>query len=307
MLETIALLDEEGPEPRGSTPSRWTFRWHDPAELGGKVRSATLPAPAGATFGSSLRFAAASGGRAVFAVRSGGKLRLVRVQPSRRAEAFAAEVVEVASDLVPMSDVAFGEGNREVVAWARDAQVIVWLPGERPRPIARFGTHATKFLGAPTPSGVPILVGSSDWLLQRTLPIPPRGPSDSVDPAPLPPSLEGWTRVAPLPRRLTALRACGPKAAGVRFTLARPLLRAEIDGVSEVGSQALYELRALGGEACVTRIAATLAPERRSASPAGGSAAFVRVDLADKRAEGGERGLPPAAVRRLSCALTTKS
>jgi hypothetical protein len=311
MLDTLALLDEEGPEARGSAPSRWTLRWHDPTELGGKVRSATLPAPAGATFGTSLRFAAASAGRALFVVRSGGKIRLVRVRPGS-----AAEIVEVAGDLVPLGDVVFGEARSEAIAWLREAQVIAWLPGEHPRVIARIGTHAARFLGAPTPSGVPLLLGSSDWLLQRTLPIPPLVPSAGADPPPAPPSLEGWARLPPLPRRLDALRVCAPRAAGARFSLSRLQLRAEVDGVGEGGSQAIYDVRIDGGDACVAGVTATLSPDRSSAKPAAppagktppaaaGPAAFVRVDLAGKRAEGGARGLP-AAVRRLSCALSPK-
>src|SRR5262249_3331911 len=103
MLDTVALLDEEGPEAGGSAPTRGTFRWHDPQERGGKVRSASIPAPKGATWNSGLRFAAAVGGRAMFAVRSGAKLRLVRVKPSGGAEA-----IDAAADLLPAGEVVFG-------------------------------------------------------------------------------------------------------------------------------------------------------------------------------------------------------
>jgi hypothetical protein len=306
MLDTIALLDEEGPDAPGSAPAKWTFRWHDPQEIGGKVRSASIPAPKGATWSSGLRFAAASGSRAMFAVRSGGKLRLVRVKP-----AGGAEVVDAAADLLPAGEVVFGEGHSEAIAWSREAQVIVWLPGERPRPIARLGTHATRTLGAPTLAGVPLLLGSADWSLQRTLPIPPLEKATAADPPAARVSLDGWTALQPLPRRLEALPACSAKAAGsgARFTLAKPGLRAEIDGAAESASQAIYEVRVDGGSACVASVTAALAPERsKGAAPkAGGTpAAFVRVDLAGRRAEGGERGLPPAAIKRMICALAAR-
>jgi hypothetical protein len=307
MLDTVALLDEEGPDTTGSAPLKWTFRWHDPREIGGKVRSASLPAPKGATWSTSLRFAGASGGRALFAVRSGKELRLlVRVKPGGGAEV-------VSSDLVPVNEVAFGEGRSEVIAWIRETQVIAWPPGERPRPIARLGSHATRTLGAPTPAGVPLLLGASDWSLQRTLPIPPLDRAlPGVDPPPAAPSLGGWTRLAPLPSHLETLPVCGPRAAAPRFAVARPSLRAEVDEVPESGALAIYEVRLAGGEACIAGVTATLAPDRSGAKPppAGkapkgpaGAVAFVRVDLAGKHAEGGDRGVPPAAMRRLTCQL----
>jgi hypothetical protein len=296
MLDTIALLDEEGPDGKGAAPARWTFRWQDPAELGGRVRSVSLPAPAGATFGTSLRFAAASGGRALFALRSGGKLRLVHIK-----QAGSAEIVEVASELLPASEVAFGEGRSDAVAWLREAQVIVWLPGERPRAIARVGMHATRIVGAPTASGVPLLLGGSDWSLQRTLPIAASSEA--------PPSLEGWARLPPFLHRIEALPACGPRVSGARFTLVRSSLHAEVDGASEIAGQALYDVRLSGSDACIAGVTATLAPDNRprpSAPPpsAPTPAAFVRADFTSKRAEGGERGLPPAAMRRMTCSLS---
>ncbi len=316
-LRPLAVLDEEGPDAAGSAPARWTLRWFDPQELGGKVRSASLPAPAGATWDTSLRFVAASGGRAVFALRAVGKRYLVRT----RAPEGRAEILEVQSDLVPGGEVSFGEGRSEATAWFRDTDVMVWLPGERPRAIARLGTRVPRILGAPTAAGVPLLLGSSDWLLLRTLAIPPleRVASSSAssarsDPPPVPLSLDGWTRLAPLPGDLDGLPVCGARAASPRFRLPHISLRAEVDGVGEAARDALYEVR-LGGDACLVGVAATLTPERQAPRPpvttgarrkpgppaASQGAAFLRADLAGKRAEGGERGLSPAAVRRMTC------
>ncbi len=317
-LGAVALLDEEGPDARGSSPARWTLRWFDPQELGGKVRSVSLPAPPGATWGTTLRFVAASGARAVFALRSVGKTRLVRVKASG-----GPELIEVPSELVPTHDVAFGEGRSDVIAWLRDTEVMVWLPAERPRVIARLGGRATRTLGAPTPAGVPLLLGSSDGSLLRVLPIPPldrtaaghAATEPGATPAPAPPSLDGWTRLAPLPADLDGLPVCAPRGAGARFRLPWGSLHADADGASFTARSAVYDVR-LGSEACLVGVAAVLAPAGAAKPPApppprpGNSrkppapsrdAAFLRVDLAGKRAEGGDRGLPPAAMRRMIC------
>ena len=316
-LDTVALLEEEGPDAPGSAPAKWTLRWFDPLELGGKVRSASLPAPRGATWGTTLRFAAASAGHALFALRSVGKVRLIRVKPG------GTEIVEIPADGIPAGDVSFGEGRSEAIAWIRETQVMVWLPGERPRAIARLGTHASRTLGAPTAAGVPLLLGGADWSLLRTLPVPPldHGAASSASAEPsaslAPPSLDGWTRLPPLPRLLESLPVCAARATGARFTLAHLSLHAEVDGVSETTRDAVYDVR-LGSDPCLVGVVATLTPERQAASPPAQpvapvaparrgppapshGAAFVRVDLAGKRAEGGDRGLPPAAMRRMTC------
>src|SRR5262249_58287729 len=125
MLDTVAMLDEEGPDARVSAPARWTLHWHDPQEIGGKPRSTSLPAPKGASWGTNLRFAAASGGRAIFAVRTGGKVRLVRLKPVG-----GAEIADVAPDLVPAGEAGFGERRSQASARAPDSTVLGRLPGE---------------------------------------------------------------------------------------------------------------------------------------------------------------------------------
>jgi len=304
MLDTIAWLDEEGPDGGGAAPQRWTLRWHDPTEIGGRVRSVSIPVPEGATFGTSLRFGAASGGHALFALRSGGKVRLVRIAPSG-----AVESAEVVGDLVPTGEVAFAEGRGGALAWIREALLIVWLPGEPPRAVARLGLHGLRIAGAPTPTGVPLLLGGSDWSLARTVPIPLLDRTSAALPPSLP--LDGWTRLPSLPRRLDTLPACAPRAPGTRFVLARASLHAEIDGTAETATHALYDVRLDGSDACIAGVTAVLSPDRRSAPPAGGTAPqraaeFVRADLAGKRAEGGERGVPPAGMKRMACALSAR-
>jgi hypothetical protein len=314
MLDTIALFEEEGPEGRGAAPAKWTFRWHDPQELGGKPRTVTMPAPKGLTMGASLRSAAASGGRALFTVRTSSKTMLVRVRATG-----APEVAEVPFDLSPSTDVVFGSERGEAIAWTRDTAVVVWLSGERPRAIAKLATHVTRVLGTPTAAGVPVLLSATDWALARVLPIPPLDKGATTPPPPEPPSFDGWTRVTPVAPRLASLPACANKPAGMRFSLSRISLRAEIDGIPEHATETIYDLRIAGGEACIAGLSAALTPDRRSppppppgqkpakAPPKSGPASFVRADFSGKRAEGGDRGVAPAAaVRGMKCALGGK-
>ena len=292
-FDTKALLEEDGPEGTGA-PATWTFRWLDPHEVGGKPRSATFPAPRGATWGTSLRFAAAAGGRALFLVRTGGKSLAVRVGPGHKPE-----LAEVSMDLAPAGDTIFGEEKGEAIVWTHSAIVVVWPAGEKPRAIAELATRAYLAAGEPTQAGVPILLESEGWSLVRVLPIPPAGA-----PKPLPLSLDGFVPADPLRPRLATLPACAPRAKGTRFVMRPPRFEAQVDGVDEVGSGASFGVRVAGADACVEEIAATLAPDRKAAAPAGATpAAFVRVDLGGKRAEGGDRGASPGAVRRMKCEL----
>ncbi|MFT3765800.1 MAG: hypothetical protein QM820_09815 [Minicystis sp.] len=321
-LETVAMIEEDAPDKdrKGTSPLSWTFRWHDPREIGGKVRSASVKIPAGASGGTNLRFAASDGARALFAVRSGGKFRLVRVKG-----AGAAEAVEIPQDLLPTGEVVFGTDKGEPIAWLHETHVVAWLAGDKPRVVAELSTHAPRSLGTPTAAGVPLIVGSADWALLRTLPIPALDKaSPDKAPPPVPVTLDGWTRLPPLKRALGALPACGAKAKGAQFVIERSGLRAEIDGVSQSGSAARYEVRVTGNDVCVEGLSAMLTvgrtkgggpkapppgkPGAKPPAPAAGSgASFVRVDLLGKKAEGGTRGLlPDAEVRRMSCALAPK-
>jgi hypothetical protein len=143
---------------------------------------------------------------------------------------------------------------------------------------------------------VPLLLGASDWSLERILPVPPLDQRVS-DPPPVRLPLDGWTRLPPLASRLETLPACaahgaGAASTGTRFLLTKGSLRAEVDGAPERAAQAIYDVRLDGSSACLAGVTATLSPDRHSAEPP-----------APPRAEGGERGLPLAAVRRMSCAL----
>src|SRR5262249_34179783 len=156
------------------------------------------------------------------------------------------------------------------IAWLHETEVVVWRAGEKPRAIASLSTHPVRALGGPADDGVPLLVGSSDWTLLRTLPIPPvdKGAPDRAPPLA---SVDGGSKRRPLRGGLGALPACGAKAKGARLSLPRLSLKAQIDGVDEGASQAFYEVRIDGAEACVAGIVAAVGPERRGrgAAPAG--------------------------------------
>lgn len=310
MLDTTALLEEDGDAARGSAPKSWTLRWFDPTEIGGKARSLTrsgaaLGEGANATpWGASLRFAAASGARALFALHVGGRYVLVRAKPGG-----GSETAVVTPDLIPLGEAVFSADKGDTIAWMHESDLIVWVAGEAPRSIAQVAAHAGRWLGKPTRDGVPILLGGADWAITRALPIPPLDKLRA--PRPAPPTLDGWSRAANLRGDLGALPACGSTAPGASYRVQRSLVAVRVDGVDHRSSTSLYDVRVAGPSACVAGLSALLTPTRgatatRAAKPAAkgeGPVAFVRVDLAGKRAEGGDRGAPPTKIRRLACAL----
>jgi len=314
MLDTIALLEEEGDAARGSTPKSWTLRWFDPTEIGAKTRSLTRPsadADASASappWGASLRFAAAKGARALFALHVGGRYLLVRTKPGG-----GSETATIAPDLIPLGEAVFGTDKGDVIAWMHESDLIVWIAGEPPRSIAQVAAHAGRWLGQPTRDGVPMLLGGPDWAITRALPIPPLDKLRVARPAP--PTLDGWTRAVNLRGDVGSLPACGSAPPGASYQMQRSFVSLRVDGVEHRSSTSLYDVRVAGASACVAGMSALLTPTRRAAaaSPAGpsartaakgeGAVAFVRVDLAGKRAEGGDRGTTAAKVRRLACTL----
>ncbi len=308
MLDTVALLEEEGTDARGGAPSSWTLRWFDPAEIGAKSRTITRPG-AGADeravpWGASLRFAAASGPRALFAIHAGGRYFLVRTKPGGGSEAAPIE-----SDQLPSNEVVFGTDTGEAIAWMHDTDLVVWVVGEAPRKVAQIAAHAGRWLGQPTRDGVPMLLGGPDWAITRVLPIPPLGAA-----RPASPTLDGWTRAPNLRRDVGALPACAARPAGATFIVPRSFIAVRIDGVDHGGVTSLYDVRVTGENACVAGMSALLSPSRRAGSTpapppkgakpaAAGPVAFVRIDLAGKRAEGGDRGTTAPKIRRFTCAL----
>ena len=310
MLDTIALLEEEGSDVRGAVPASWNFRWFDPTEIGAKPHTLTRPS-AGADassppWGASLRFAAASGPRALFALHAGGRYFLVRTKPGG-----GTETAPIESDLLPSNEVVFGTEKGEAIAWMHDSDLVVWLSGEAPRSVAQVAAHAGRWLGQPTRDAVPMLLGGPDWAISRALPIPPLGAAK-----PTKATLDGWTRAPNLRRDVGSLPACSAKPAGARFIVPRSFISARIDGVDHGGVTSLSDVRVVGESACIAGMSALLSPSRvapsaKAATPAkkgakpaaGGPVAFIRVDLAGKRAEGGERGTAPAKIHGLSCTL----
>lgn len=315
MLDTLALLEEEGDSARGSRPKSWTLRWFDPTEIGAKTRSLTRPSEgedaSAPPWGASLRFAAAKGARALFALHAGGRYLLVRTKPGGGSETAA-----IAPDQMPLGEVVFGTDKGDAIAWMHESDLIVWIAGESPRSIAQVAAHAGRWLGQPTRDGVPMLQGGPDWAITRALPIPPLDKLRSATPAkPAPPTLDGWTRAANLRDDVGSFPACGAAPPGASYQVQRSFVSVRVDGVEHRSSTALYDVRVNGATACVAGVSALLTPTRRavaalpttrSAKPAAkgeGEVAFVRIDLVGKRAEGGDRGTTAAKVHRLACVL----
>ncbi len=324
MLDAMAVLEEQGSDKPNELPRTWSIRWMDPAEVGAKPRVWTGAPPKGTPWGSSLRMAAVSGGRALFSLRAGGKYVLLRVKPSG-----GVETAEVDYDRVPSGDVMFGTEAGEPIVWSHDTSVVVWVSGEQPRILANVGGRGTKTIGQPTRDGVPVLLSFSDVALLSTLPIPapPKGSKPAAGATPLPPeplSLDSWS-VAPnvVRREASRLPACGAKPKGSRFIFSARQLSVRVDGSAASTPDALYDVRVAPGEACLAGVSALLLASRRptipapttpgSVKPAPGKPApakpaspapvtFVRVDFAGKRADGGERGLA-GSVRKMTCSL----
>ncbi|MGK3978896.1 hypothetical protein WMF38_45165 [Sorangium sp. So ce118] len=357
MLSTVAALsarDARAPDAaarsagrRGHTDAAprvtWTLRWLDPTELEARVRSWTGPAPEGVGRDATLARFAASGDRVVFAVRAAGRDLLVRASAGR-----GAEVAEVPQELMPEAEIAFSEAPDGPIAWLRDASLVVWSSGEAPRAIAALAGGGARALGQPTSAGVPLLLGFRDLALARTVPIPPapgaraqgaapgtgvqrgareapvqRIPPEALATAPPLLPLDGWELAPNVRTELTRLPACAARPPGARFLLGRASAFATVDGRGAPASAAVYDVRVSGRDGCVAKIAALLDRDRRGeAQPGAAPLAFLRADLAARRAEGGERGIGEAAgspggmmrdrarpgpgARRLACSLSVR-
>jgi hypothetical protein len=321
MLDTVAVFEEQGTDKPGDLPKTWTIRWLDPAEVGGKPRTWTGPPPKGAPWGSSLRGASGSAGRALFSLRVGNKHTLMRVKA-----AGGVEVADVDYALVPTGEVVFGVEKGEPIVWVHDTSVVSWVSGEAPRVIATIGGRATRTLGQPGKDGVPVLLSFSDMALMTTLPIPALAKggagAGAAPPPPAPLSLSGWSSVPNVVRRdASRVPACGAKPKGSRFVFSARQVNLRIDGAGASSPDALYDVRLAPGEACVAAVSVIVPQQRRPAIPPpsasgaarppgakpaapaqAGPATFVRVDLIGKKADGGERGAP-GSVRKMNCSM----
>ncbi|WP_437903346.1 hypothetical protein WME95_33045 [Sorangium sp. So ce327] len=309
-LSTVAALEVRSPDgaaargagadpqARGASAApraTWTLRWLDPTELQARVRSWTGPAPEGVGRDAILARFAASGGRILFGVRASGRDVLIQVRPGR-----GAEVAEVPLELMPEAQVAFSEAPDGPVAWLRGASLVAWSSGEAPRPIASLANLGEPALGQPTSAGVPLVLSFHGLTLGRTVPIPPAATTAQGATAKAPPllPLDGWEIVPNVRTELTRMPACAARPPGARFLLDRSSAFATIDGRRAPASTAVYDVRVSGRDVCVAKIAALMDLERRTdGQPSAGPLAFVRADLAARRAEGGDRGIGQGAAK----------
>jgi hypothetical protein len=314
LMDAVAFFEEEGSDKPGTPPAKWTMSWHDATEIGGKPRQLTLTPPKDTPWGTMVRAAAASGPRALFTLTANRKFMLVRTKPGG-----GAEIAEVGVDLLPSNEIVFGTDKGEPIAWLRDTAIVVWVSGDQPRVAGYVSSRPGRSLGEPTKDGVPVLVGGQDWSAMRLFPIPATDKKGAPAPPPPAPTLSDWTATPNVRQQLGRLPACGAKPKGARFVLTRSYARATMDGAGGGLAATLYDVRVSPGDACVAQISTLFTPDRTAAPPPPppakpgskpaapakkGPVAFVRADLAGKRAEGGDRGLPGKdAMRRLACTL----
>lgn len=305
-MGTMASFDEEGPDKPGALPAKWTFSWFDPAEFGGKPRTWSGAPPKDSPWGVQLRNVAGSGTRALFTVRVNGKNMLVRTKGA------GIETAEVTPDLLPSNEVVFGADKGEPIAWTRDNALIVWVSGETPRIIGYVSYRSSRTLGEPTKDGIPIMLNGQDWSAMRVFPIPPadkKGPP----PAPLLPTLEGWSAAPNLPNHVGRFAVCTAKPKNaLHFPISRSYGRASVDANLGSMGNMRYEVYLSGADACVAQLSATYSGDRSSSRPAPAPAnapkkatiTFIRADFLGKKAEGGTRGLPAKDVmHKLTCTL----
>lgn len=327
MLDPIGSMMIEGPEKSGAVPAKWSFFWIDPAEPSAKPRSVSAPAPKDASWEINVRSVAASGSRAIFAIRSGSKNFLVRTKGA------GIETAEVSLDLLPSYELMFGADKGEPIVWASGSSIVAWQTGEQPRVIATLTGRAVRAIGQPTKDGVPVLLTSTSWGLAKVVAIPALDKKDkNAKPAPHPQSvwLDGWTPIANYRREIGKYPACGKNPKGFRVVTSRYAGTAKVDGAEESTQMAAYDLRVNGNDVCIANIVEFLSPmgrtpaapkDPKAAAPKPGAVvpgpvAFLRFDLIGNRAEGGDRGIPkepakgapkpPPPVRKLSCKYDEK-
>jgi hypothetical protein len=310
VMSVMTNFDEEGPDKPGVLPAKWTFSWFDSVELGGKPRTWTGPPPKDTPWGAQIRASFASGARALFVMRVGGKNMLVRTKTGG-----SVDIITVAPDLLPSNDVVFGTDKGEAIAWTRDNSLIVWLSGETPRVIGYVSYRSNRLLGEPTKDGVPVLLSAQDWSALRVFPI---SVVDKKNPTPAvpAPTLDGWAAAPNLVNHVGRFAPCTskPKSA-MHFGILRSYARATVDGATGSIGNARYDVFLTGADSCVAQLSATNNPDRSSSrppptlpgaakTPKKGPITFIRADFIAKRAEGGARGLPAKdAMHKLTCTL----
>ena len=297
-MQATAYFEESATPKEARAPTEWSLHWLDVLDPAGEVHRHTPPIPPGMGWGARLSSFDAGHGRALAALRSAGKLHLIRW-----GRGDVAEIREAPLDLIPESDVAFGTDKAEVIAWMSQERVVVWPKGEAPRVIA-LARPERLLLGEPTETELPLLLDEASGASLRAIPIPKAAGGKATAPAPVP--LDGWTSVPSLRLNLGALATCDAKEGGARFTPG-PKLRAQwglgarlsIDGGPEERVEvAGFEARVSPGKACLTALATSAKLDKPY---------FVSADLTGKKARGGPYGDQPRwDAKKMSCSLAPR-
>lgn len=235
--------------PANAAPRTWSFHWLDPLEVGGRPRSATLPAPP-APRSVFLREAVTRGDHAVFVLEVGAERWLARVDGAKVELATKRTLEAVGWNAeAALGSLVVGEASGDPIAWRSQtgAAAVAWPAGDAPSVAAFVSPGGYQLLGAPTRAALPLFAevgGVRAWTSVAL----------SKKPKPELPSHAAFARLP----ALDGLRACTTKDKGA---LARLMIRVEVtlDGEKRSG-RAWLELRAKGTDACLVRLFASNQP-----------------------------------------------
>jgi hypothetical protein len=294
------IFEVEGSE-RGA-PRRWTIRWIDPLEIGGRPQVWSGAPRADLGWSVRLDTMVVRGARAALSARGEKRVALLW---TNTAGSIVTDAREGDGSRGPDDDtygpLAMGAAPGDPFAGVLSSGVDTWLPHGAPRPSV-----------ISLPSRVLVAVGSDsllliDWRAARLVGLPQGGSSAVAS------TLDGWRDLAAPGDAV--LRPCSARDRGLALTWNatqggftagsfRPNLAVTVDGSPRGIEEIHYDLRvtvpAAGAEGrlggCVERMAVAL---HRSGV---GAVTFVHVDFVRGRAEGDDDDAGGASVP-MTCAL----
>jgi hypothetical protein len=252
----LARLESSAAMANAPRPERWTIRWLDPLEEQSRIHVWTGPASPGANWESYIASIATAHGWTAFSIFEHGESDLLVVSPE--GEARSAHLETVLSDLV------LDEEGDLLGQSSTSRRLVLWRPGEKPRPIALWGGQASRLIiGEPARDSVPVLISNDLHAWARAIPFG----SPSTSPMTLP--VAGWTRVEADPE---SFAVCRLDAGGYVFQMPSvPDLRVDLDGTT-VSATVRFEARIQGDAPCLSGMRGWLERPPRPAEGAGGNA-----------------------------------
>jgi hypothetical protein len=298
-LGPAIVMEIDGPDGPEGAPASFRLSFHDPASPGSKLQTASGPAPGGLSWDLQLGVASLDGARLLLSFRSAEKHFVARTKGT------ALETVEVAAALGPWAEVGqIGIDKDGAGAWVAGGALVLWPEKGAPRAIAPWGTVRYAALGLPAADGVTVVVSGQTSAWWQTLPVP-AATGDGPGVHPLGVWLSGWKPVPSL-EHPEDLPACAATSKGARVRSEHSDVELVLDALAMTMPAALYEMRVLPGEACLSRVTllARSDPPAPSAAPS-----IVRIELPANSGEAGQwdRQSLPRMTQKLSCGLTKRS